>query len=154
MNDLATRSVRRKREKGQSLVEFALVLPLFLLVLFIIADFGVGFSRWLVITNASREGARLGTVGATTAEVQDRAIRTSHGLLDSSGVTVEYADLDGEPGIGAGDAIVVNAEYRYGFITPIGQVLETLAGGLTLRSCADMRMEDEVTTGATAGAEC
>jgi hypothetical protein len=153
MSERAEKRTDRRKEKGQSMVEFALVLPLFLIVMFIIVDFGVGFSRWLVITNAAREGARFGSVGASPAEVVDRTIRTSHGLLDAGGVTVEYADFEGD-GVGPGDAVVVNAEYGYGLITPIGQIFDSLAGSITLSSCADMRIEQDVSDAADSGAEC
>nr|MDP9490831.1 pilus assembly protein [Actinomycetota bacterium] len=49
-------------ERGQSLVEFALVMmPLFIILLAIV-QFGFIFNSYVTITNASREGARLGTV--------------------------------------------------------------------------------------------
>ena len=49
-------------QQGQSLVEFALVMmPLFIILLGII-QFGFIFNSYVTITNASREGARLGTV--------------------------------------------------------------------------------------------
>ncbi len=55
-------STRRRSERGQSLVEFALVLmPLFVILLAII-QFGLIFNAYVTITNASREGARNGSV--------------------------------------------------------------------------------------------
>jgi Flp pilus assembly protein TadG len=49
-------------QRGQSLVEFALVMmPLFIILLAIV-QFGFIFNSYVTITNASREGARLGTV--------------------------------------------------------------------------------------------
>ena len=54
--------IRRHPETGQSLVEFALVLmPLFVIVLAIV-QFGFIFNAYVTITNATREGARNGTV--------------------------------------------------------------------------------------------
>lgn len=54
------RLVRRWRsDDGAQLVEFALVLPLLLLVVLAIAEFGFIFQRYEVITNAAREGARM-----------------------------------------------------------------------------------------------
>ena len=50
---------RGRSEDGAQLVEFALVLPLLLLVVLGIAEFGFIFQRYEVITNAAREGARL-----------------------------------------------------------------------------------------------
>ena len=55
-------TIRRRSERGQSLVEFALVLmPLFVILLAII-QFGFIFNAYVTITNATREGARNGTV--------------------------------------------------------------------------------------------
>ncbi|MCH8921013.1 MAG: pilus assembly protein, partial [Chloroflexi bacterium] len=51
---------RRNGEKGQSLVEFAMVIPIFLILVFAIVDFGMGFHAWITVTNAAREGARIG----------------------------------------------------------------------------------------------
>jgi Flp pilus assembly protein TadG len=50
---------RWSSDEGAQLVEFALVLPLLLLVVLAIAEFGFIFQRYEVITNAAREGARM-----------------------------------------------------------------------------------------------
>ncbi len=55
-----------KSEKGTAIVEMALVLPLLLILVFGIVEFGVMFYDRQVITNASREGARAGIVQALT----------------------------------------------------------------------------------------
>ena len=135
------------------MVEFALVLPLFLVVMFIIADFGVGFSRWLVLTNSTREGAREGTVGASVAEIQQRTASTSNGLLDPGVVVVAYQDFDGN-GVGQGDAVTVSADYEYNLITPLGKFLDLAFGSITLSSCSDMRLELEPQGAAGGGSGC
>ncbi|MFB0918663.1 MAG: pilus assembly protein [Clostridiaceae bacterium] len=61
-----------KREEGQSLVEFALVLPILLLLIVAIVDFGWVFMAKITVNNAAREGARVYAVNidksiATTA---------------------------------------------------------------------------------------
>jgi len=48
----------QSKERGQSAVEFALVLPVLLLFFFFLIEFGRVFGSWLLITNAAREGAR------------------------------------------------------------------------------------------------
>jgi Flp pilus assembly protein TadG len=64
---------RGRAEDGAQLVEFALVLPLLLLVLLGIAEFGFMFQRYEVVTNAAREGARMAVLpGYGTADVQAR----------------------------------------------------------------------------------
>ncbi len=53
---------RPSREGGQAVIELALTLPLLLLVLTGIIDFGFQFQRYEVVTNAAREGARVGVL--------------------------------------------------------------------------------------------
>ena len=50
------------KQKGAQAVEFALVLPFFILILFAVLDFGILVYNKAIITNASREGARSGVV--------------------------------------------------------------------------------------------
>ena len=74
----------KKREKGQSAVEFALVLPILLLIVCGILDFGWLFYNQLSVENACREGARVGCVNAQDAQldqiVTDKVHRRSwHG---------------------------------------------------------------------------
>jgi Flp pilus assembly protein TadG len=57
--------LRRAFERGQSLVEFALVLPLFVLLLFAVVDGGRYIYLNSTLSNAAREGARLGSVEAS-----------------------------------------------------------------------------------------
>ncbi len=64
---------RMRSETGAELVEFALVLPILLLVFGGIVDFGLLLQRQQVVTNAAREGARLAVLpGYTTSDVQSR----------------------------------------------------------------------------------
>ena len=48
----------KRSERGANLVEFAIVLPLLVLILAGLADLGRAFYNYMVITNAAREGAR------------------------------------------------------------------------------------------------
>ena len=50
----------RRGESGQGLVEFALVLPIFLLLLLIMLEFGIAYNHTLTLGLATREGARTG----------------------------------------------------------------------------------------------
>ena len=59
----------KKRENGQSAVEFALVLPILLLIVCGILDFGWLFYNQLSVENACREGARVGCVNAHHAQL-------------------------------------------------------------------------------------
>jgi Flp pilus assembly protein TadG len=63
----------RDEDRGAELIEFALVLPLLLLLIAGIVDFGRLFQRLEVATNAAREGARLATLpGYNLTDVQSR----------------------------------------------------------------------------------
>lgn len=74
-----------KRKQGQAIVEFALVLPVFILILVGIMEFGLVFHQYLVVTSASREGARVAALGGTDAEVgtmvNNAAATINRGLL-------------------------------------------------------------------------
>lgn len=126
----------RRREGGQTLVEFALVAPIFLVLLLGIVDFGMGFKAWISITNATREGARIAAVHATCGEVAQRTVDTSSDLLTLADVTV--VNCEGDPG----ESVVVTAQYDYQYVTPLGNFVETLSGGpLHMVASAEMRLE-------------
>ena len=92
-----------RSERGVSALEFALVLPVLLLITFVIIEYGIIFYDKVVLINASREGARAGIVYATNssgtyAPVTATAIRTvvknyANGLLiNLGGTTKNLAD--------------------------------------------------------------
>jgi Flp pilus assembly protein TadG len=88
-------TMKRDSNRGQSLVEFALVLPLFLLILFGIFDIGRGVYAYNTIQNAAREGVRVAIVDQNedviVGEVQQHAV----GLrLDESNVTLSFLQPD------------------------------------------------------------
>jgi hypothetical protein len=82
-------------ENGSSSVEFALILPVLILLLFGIIEFGFVFNNYLAITHAAREGARLAAVGHySEAVVRERAYPAT-----PSAIVVSYpnGDKHGEP---------------------------------------------------------
>lgn len=138
------------------MVEFALLLPIFLVVIFIIVDFGVGISRWVIVTNSTREGARLGAVGATTTDIANKVALTSNGLLVPADVDVYYRDgPDANVDLGdRGDSVVVESDYQYGLITPLKAFLSLAWDSMTFHSCTDMRLELPVSGAAGGGTGC
>ena len=58
-------------QKGVAAVEFVIVLPLLMILVFGIADVGIALHNSQVITNASREGARAGITRLTEAEIKN-----------------------------------------------------------------------------------
>jgi len=83
-----TTTARLRSARGQAVIEMALTLPLLLLVILGIFDFGFMFQRYEVVTNAAREGARLGVLpdyqsAAGELQAEQRAIA----YLAASGIT-------------------------------------------------------------------
>lgn len=135
----------QRDEKGQALVEFALLVPIFLILLFAIVDFGMGFHSWITITNSAREGARLGAVSASTDDIRDRVYDTATLINEDTNMTVTVtnaADDGGDPG----ESVVVQVDYDYDLITPLASLVAFLSGDilgptLELSSTAEMRLE-------------
>jgi Flp pilus assembly protein TadG len=132
---------KKKGERGQALTEFALIVPIFLLLVFAIVDFGMGFNAWMTVTNSAREGARLGAVGGTSAAITQKVKDTSSNL-DQSKLTVTVTGAQGTPG----NSVIVTADYKYNLITPLSGILSLVSGGtigpqLDFTSTADMRLE-------------
>jgi len=126
------------------MVEFALVLPLLLIVLFFVVDFGVGFTRWIQITNAAREGARCGAVGADAPEITQRVVYTSNNLVTAGDVSVSYPN-----GQAVGDSVVVDVDYNYDLITPLGKFLTLTFSSIPFSASSNMRLDQMPPSGAT-----
>jgi Flp pilus assembly protein TadG len=102
-------------QSGQELVEFAIVLPLLLLVAFGVLDLGRIFHSAITITNAAREGARYGmthmddvdgVVAVTLAEAQNSGIDLSTSIIN----------VGCPEGCGPGLPIRVTVQYNFTFI--------------------------------------
>lgn len=86
----------RRRGRGQALLEFAVVLPIFLLIAMILLDFGRVVYAQHTITQDAREAGRNAAVGAEFTQAKYDAIRAA-GLRMSPGVPLTAADITGDP---------------------------------------------------------
>jgi Flp pilus assembly protein TadG len=136
------------RERGSVAVEFALLLPVLLLLIFGIIDFGRAINDQITLTQAAREGARLAALGYSTSAVTTRAqsVTTANFL---SPVTVTVTPLT-SPACAAGAGVGVDAKvtvtYTYTFITPVGAfaaMFGTASFGTTLALSATGEMPCE-----------
>lgn len=126
-----------KTRKGQSLVETALVLPIIILVLTGIIDFGLLFNTYLQVSNASREGARVAAIGNTDAVIIS-AVNTVAAALDPDKLTVVISPEEAA-GRESGDSVTVTVQYEYKMITPlIGAIVP---GPINLKTSTTMRCE-------------
>jgi Flp pilus assembly protein TadG len=81
-----------RKSKGQAMVEFVFVLPILMLVLFGIIQFGITFSHYVTLTDAVRAGARTAAVSrqspTRTSDVVAKVRASSENLIPSSNITV------------------------------------------------------------------
>lgn len=116
--------------RGSSAVEFALLLPIFSLIIFGIFEFGSTYRDYLAITHAAREGARLAAVGDySEAEVAKRAYPVS-----PTSISISYLTPDGAPQHGFPAEVAV--EYDRPLVIPM-----FMNARIHLISKAQMRVE-------------
>jgi Flp pilus assembly protein TadG len=143
--------VKWRSQKGTAAVEFAIILPILILLVFGIIEFGFLFYDKAVITNASREGCRTGIVYRETP-VPDSEIRTvvknyaQNNLFTFGTGTVEDGNIaitnaENPPSSGA-YFLTVTVDYQYDFL-----VLPAFVSGLlgNIRTQTTMKMESSMT---------
>lgn len=121
-----------RSEHGQALVETAITLPILALLLLGMVDGGRICSAWIVVTNASREGARVAAVGGSESDVLSRV---QDAMPNLTPYTVQTTNIGGA----AGDSVTVDVSHDVTLITPlIGAILGNV---VTVDSTAVMRLE-------------
>ena len=155
----------RSGERGQAIVELALTLPLLLLVVLGVFDFGLMFERFEVVTNAAREGARMGvlpdytpaqaqthagnylTFGGVPASpiVQGGGCPATGGLTPGRGcvtVTEDTITLSTSPTKTVKVMVsTVSYDHQHVFVGPIAQLFGGSFGTTRLRAVSTMRKE-------------
>ncbi len=135
---------------GLALTEFALVLPLLLLLVFGAVGFGIAILDKVVITNASREAARHGSVyrgsSLRPSAAQVQAVATSYctqNLIDFGGGRNCTVTLSADPStLASGGSLTVTVSHSFtflglaGFINPFGA-----SNGIQLSAATTMRVE-------------
>jgi len=123
-------------DRGAAAVEFALLLPVLLLLVFGIIDLGRALNAQITLTQAAREGARLAAL--SEANVVSRTQTAATGL---SGVTVTVTACPS--GSGAASDATVQVSYPFTFLTPLGAIAKLFGdsgpgSSLTLTATAVM----------------
>jgi Flp pilus assembly protein TadG len=144
-----TRTHRLRSERGAELIEFALILPLLMLIILGLVDFGFLFQRFEVVTNAAREGARMAVLpGYATADVNARvaAYVSAGGVATTSTnpvVTVTNVNI----AVGGGLPTMPGKQVQVSYVSPylfIGPIAGLFGGSFTtanLTAVAVMRLE-------------
>jgi Flp pilus assembly protein TadG len=109
------------RERGAAAVEFALLLPVLLLLVFGIVDFGRALNAQITLTQAAREGVRLAALGQPNVVSSTQAAATG-----ISPVTVTVTGC--QAGAGPAADAVVKTSYSFSFVTPIGAIAAMFGG--------------------------
>ena len=123
-------------QRGQAVVEMALVLPLLLVVVFGIAEFGRAWMTMNVLTCASREGCRLAVVtGPDVAAVNARVQE----VCDAARITPTSIAVVGPDPADLSRRVTVTVEANFQVVT--GNVLGPFSGTIPLRAVAVMRHE-------------
>lgn len=122
--------------RGQSLLEFALVLPILLLLFFGIIEFGIIFSDNLIISQAAREGARVGVVGGSDEEIIN-TVEHIAGTLDRNRLQIAISPPEGERV--RGDSLKVEVRYSVLIMTPF--MAEIIPNPYPLGAAVTMRVE-------------
>jgi len=135
-------------ESGAELIEFAIALPILLLVITGILDFAILFQRYEVVSNAAREGARVAILPDFTSDQVKTRIQN---YLTASGLTAKAPDPKvtyGTTVLGAGgptvNIVTVVVKYPHEFVF-IGPAMALVGAGsmadITLAASATMRTE-------------
>ena len=103
--------IELRHERGQTMAEFAIVLPILMLVCFAIIQFGILFNNFVALTDAVRAGARTASVSRTAADPVGATVarvQSATGDLDQAKLNVTVAS-----GWQHGDDVTVSATYPY-----------------------------------------
>jgi Flp pilus assembly protein TadG len=143
---MKTKTIIRDQNGGAA-VEFGLILPLFILLLFGIVEFGLLLYNKQIITNAGREGARAGVVAGiprlTDAQIQAVVNKYANNYLVTFGAgTINFNPLISplqvnRTGYLFGTNLTVSVTYPYDFLVLSGFGF----GPITLRAQTIMKME-------------
>lgn len=123
-----------KNNRGQTLVEFALVLPILVLLIFGMTDFGRVINGYLTTTEASRVGARVAALREDNTAVET-AVRNAAPSLNQSNLSVVTTPATRV----RGDSVTVRVIYNVDIITPLINTM--LANPYVISTQTIMRVE-------------
>lgn len=116
-------SGRARTDSGAAAVEFAIVVPLLLLILFALVDFGRMFFVQVSLNAASREGARASSIGLGTTQVESLVQASSPGTAQLStltgGSTLSVAQQPCSPSV-SNERTAVTVSVPFSWFTPLG----------------------------------
>lgn len=139
---------RARDQRGAIAVEFAIIVPVLLLLVLGILEFGFAYHSWDATQNAAREGARLGAVSPDVGEIEAR-VRGTTSFLDQTQLTVTiecgltggtFAPCPAPSSWDEGDIVRVTVEYSYDFLTPL-PAFTGMGTQMQMKSISEARFE-------------
>lgn len=125
-----------KRENGQALVEMALILPLFLLLLFAVIEMGrIGYA-YITVSNAARAGGRVATIGAPDSEITS-SVQNAATSLDPANLTINITPAYALRQSGLG--VTVQVTYPVQLVIPL--ISNVIPNPVVVSSSIVMRIE-------------
>ncbi len=123
-------------KKGQSMVELALILPIIIFLFMGMVEFSRIFGSYLLVTHASREGARLASIGKTDAEIQAN-VTGKVSILNVSDLQVIMTPDDSSRV--TGDDVKVTVKYKLQIYAPV--ISSIVANPFEMEANTYMRVE-------------
>ncbi|MGE5630099.1 MAG: TadE/TadG family type IV pilus assembly protein [Caulobacteraceae bacterium] len=123
-------------KKGQSLVEMALILPIIVLLLMGMVEFTRIFGSYLLITHASREGARMASIGKSDTVIVD-SVKDKVNVLNVSDLQITLTP--DESTRRSGDDVKVSVKYKVIIYAPV--ISSIIPNPLEMEANTYMRVE-------------
>lgn len=129
----------RRDDSGQVMVEFALIIPIFLLLSLILLDVGRAYFTNQIVLNAAREGARVGTLPQSSPADVDAVVAAvmAQAGYRLSGYSTNYANIGSSAEAGTTTTVTVTSSFG----TLTGTFIPGWTGNLPLGQTIRMRHE-------------
>jgi Flp pilus assembly protein TadG len=137
---------RWRSERGAELIEFALIAPILIFIIAAIADFGMMFRTFEAVTNAAREGARVGVLpGYDPPDVQTRVDNylAASGLTGARTTNVVNVPVTTGAGVFTARAVTVNYTYQFAVLGAAAPLFGGNFGAINLNAVSVMRTETQ-----------
>jgi len=141
---------RARSERGAEIIELAIVTPIFAMLIAAMFDFGFLFRNWEVVTNAAREGARVGVLPSyscdgSTTDIKQRvdAYMASSGISDpdSYEVGMDVQPIATDAGTFSACIVTVNMTQSLPSLSVFTSIFGSNMADIDVRAAAVMRTE-------------
>jgi Flp pilus assembly protein TadG len=144
INNSTPKQVTMNRSSGQELVEYALILPILLVLLLGIMELGLAVFNYDTMSNAAREAARTGIITRDETTIRSAGLKLTTGTaLSTTNITIFWLPENGDVTVPSGDAVRVRVQVTRNYPLLTGSLLALfgLRGTLPMTATATMHLE-------------